>query len=152
MEYWDRPMLSDSWLVGTWKLHAFVHEALPSGERTDEFGDNPTGYLTYTRDGRMHAILMRRDRPKPRALIPTKAELAKLHATMVAYAGTFTVEKDEVVHHIDVSWNQTWNGTDQRRFWKLEGDVLTLTTAAGRDPIDGKEGRFIAIWNRLTKE
>jgi len=44
-------------LVGTWKLvSASISTA--SGERNDgPFGPSPTGFLTYTREGRMSAII-----------------------------------------------------------------------------------------------
>ena len=48
---------------------------------------------------------------------------------MVAYAGTFSLGENVVVHHIDTSWNQAWTGTDQIRHFVLEGDTLTITTA-----------------------
>ena len=136
-------------LVGTWKLQSLVREVLPSGERSNQFGEHPDGYLTYAADGRMHAILIMDDRIVPRDAVPTDAERSKLHATMVAYAGTYSVEKEKVIHHIDISWNQTWTGTDQVRFYKLEGDRLTITTATARSSIDGKEGRSILVWKRV---
>ena len=30
---------------------------------------------------------------------------------------------------MDVSWNPAWNGTDQVRFYKLDGDRLQVTSA-----------------------
>jgi hypothetical protein len=54
-----------------------------------------------------------------------------------------------VTHHIDISWNQAWTGTDQVRFYKLEGDVLTITTAPYKSYFDGKEGRSILVWKKV---
>jgi hypothetical protein len=34
-----------------------------------------------------------------------------------------------VTHHVDISWNQAWNGTDLIRFYKLEGNTLMITLA-----------------------
>jgi Lipocalin-like domain len=36
-----------------------------------------------------------------------------LFDTMFAYSGAYTVESDRVVHHVDLSWNEAWSGTDQ---------------------------------------
>jgi len=58
---------------------------------------------------------------------------------MLAYAGTYTLYDDRVVHHIDASWNQAWTGTDQVRFYKLQEDVLTITSAPAKDPGTGEE-------------
>jgi hypothetical protein len=56
---------------------------------------------------------------------PTDEEGAELLGTMVAYAGTYTLGEGRVVHHIDISWNQTRTGTDQVRYFELDGDTLT---------------------------
>ncbi len=141
--------LADGSLLGTWKLQSYVREVLPSGERSNTFGDRPDAYLTYTADGRMHAILIMDNRAAPHELVPSDAERAKLQSTMVAYAGTYTLESDKVIHHVDISWNQSWTGTDQVRFYKLEGDRLTITTAPARSPLDGKEGRSILVWKKV---
>ena len=66
-----------------------------------------------------------------------------------AYAGTYTLGDKQVIHHIDISWNQGWTGTDQLRFFELEGDTLTITTAPYRSYQDGKEGRSILVWDRV---
>ena len=56
---------------------------------------------------------------------------------MFAYAGTFTADGEKVVHHVDISWNQFWTETDLVRFYKLDGNTLTITTARAQSPIDG---------------
>jgi hypothetical protein len=68
---------------------------------------------------------------------------------MVAYAGTFTLDAEKVVHHIDVSWNQAWTGTDQVRYYQLNGDMLTITTAPYRSYQDGRQGRSVLIWEKV---
>jgi hypothetical protein len=59
--------------------------------------------------------------------------------SMFAYAGTFTAFADKVVHHIDMSWNQAWTGTDQIRFLRLQGDSLTYVGAPARNPMNGRD-------------
>ena len=46
-------------------------------------------------------------------VVPTDEEGVQLLGTMVAYAGTFSLGENVVVHHIDTSWNQAWTGTNQ---------------------------------------
>src|SRR5947199_10772909 len=44
-------------LVGTWKL-VYASASTPDGKRNDApFGVNPTGFLTYTSEGRMSAMI-----------------------------------------------------------------------------------------------
>ena len=59
------------------------------------------------------------------------------------------VAGDVVTHHVDISWNQSWTGTDLVRFYKLNDNILTITTAPVQDAIDGTEGKFILVWERV---
>jgi hypothetical protein len=43
-------------------------------------------------------------------------------------------------------------GTDLIRFYKLDGDTLTITTARTASPIDGEEGEFILVWKKVQRE
>jgi hypothetical protein len=87
----------------------------------------------------MYAIITGDDRIKPHDVAPTDEERAKLHRTLTAYAGTYTVEADKVIHHVDISWDEAWTGTNQIRFYKLDGNTLTITSAPNKSPVDGRE-------------
>jgi hypothetical protein len=139
----------DRALIGTWKLKSVVREDAGTGERSDQLGADPDGYLSYLSDGRMYTILVAGERIKPDAAAPSDAERAALHKSMIAYAGTYTVEGNKVVHHVDISWNGMWTGTDQVRFFKLEGDTLTIKMAPNKNPIDGREGVAIVVWQKV---
>jgi Lipocalin-like domain len=69
-----------------------------------------------------------------------------LHKYMTAYSGRYTVEGEKVVHHVDISWNESWTSTDQVRRFKLEGDKLTLTVSV--DAINGLEATSVLVWER----
>jgi pimeloyl-ACP methyl ester carboxylesterase len=137
-------------VLGTWKLRSYVREVIATGQRHNQFGDEPDGYLGYAPDGRMYAIFTRGDRPAPRDVVPTEEEGVQLLGSMVAYAGTYTLGDKQVIHHIDISWNQGWTGTDQVRYFELDGDTLTITTAPYRSYLDGQEGRSILVWNKVA--
>jgi hypothetical protein len=136
-------------LLGTWKLQSLVFEVIGTGQRSSPMGDHPSGYLSYSLDGRMYAIGVAENRPNPRDLVPTDEEKVKLQETIFAYAGTYSVDAQKVIHHVDISWNQSWTGTDLVRFYKLNDNILTITTAPVQDATDGKEGRFILVWERV---
>ena len=74
-------------------------------------GKRPKGYLVLTPEGRMIGILTS-DTRKPGL---GDAERAELHKSMVAYSGRYRVEGDQFITTVDVSWNEAWNGTEQRR-------------------------------------
>src|ERR1700680_1161294 len=105
----------DCAVIGTWSLRSYVRERLSDGQRHNQFGEAPVGYIGYAPDGRMYAIFTRDDRVAPRDVVPTDEEGVQLLGTMVAYAGTFSLGENVVVHHIDTSWNQAWTGTPQIR-------------------------------------
>ena len=139
----------DNSILGTWKFQSFVREVIATGERQNEFGEKPSGYISYQPDGRMFAVLVGDNRHKPAGTVPTDEEKAKLFGTLIAYSGTYTLDGDKVTHKIDVSWNQSWTGADQVRFFKVEGNTLTITTAINKNPRDGREGRAIAIFSKI---
>jgi 3-carboxy-cis,cis-muconate cycloisomerase len=136
-------------VLGTWKLRSYEREEIATGRRHNQFGAQPDGYIGYAPDGRMYAMFIRQDRITPRDVVPTEEEGVQLLGSMVAYAGTYTLHEKHVVHHIDISWNQGWTGTDQVRYFELDGDTLTITTAPYRSHQDGKEGRSILVWDRV---
>lgn len=137
-------------VVGTWKLLSYVREDIPSGHKTDVMGPHPEGYLIYGRDGRMMVIFVRTDRQKPAGAVPTVKESEDLLKGMVSYTGTYEVHPDKIIHHVDVSWNELWTGTDQTRSYKLDGDHLSLSTTPSLDPIEGKMSVRTLVWERVS--
>ena len=141
--------LSDSnSLLGTWRLMSFVREVAGTGERYNQLGEHPEGYLSYLPDGRMVAFFVSGDQPRPRAE-PTDAERVQLHKSMLAYGGTYDVSPGQVVHHIDIEWDGRRIGTDQLRFFTVDGDTLTIKTEQNKSPVDGRQGVGILIFERV---
>jgi hypothetical protein len=118
-------------LVGTWKLVSAT-DTTEKGETKDAYGRNPNGFLTYSADGRMIAIITNDGRKSlsiPDIVSAPTEERAEAYATVVAYAGTYTFSGDRVIHHVEVFWMQNMVNTDQVRFIeKLQGNRLTLRT------------------------
>jgi hypothetical protein len=137
-------------MFGMWKLVSYVREELPSGAKSDVMGSHPSGYINYGRDGRMIVIIVGSHRTKPVGEIATPDEAEALIKSMVAYAGTYTIDSEAkaVTHHIEISWDQSRTGTDQVRSYKLEGDHLTLTTEPSTDPATGKKTVRTLTWER----
>jgi hypothetical protein len=136
-------------LLGTWKLQSLVSEVIATGQRSNSFGDHPDGYLSYSPDGRMYSIVVSKNRPNPGDADPSDDEKLKLQGSMIAYAGTYTLSGEAVLYNIDISWNQSWTGRHQLRFYKLDGDTLTLTTAPARSPINGQESKFVLVYKKV---
>lgn len=138
-------------ILGTWKLLSYVGEDVASGERTDVMGPHPSGYIEYGRDGRMIVIIVGTDRKKPAASVATPAEAQALLTSLLAYAGTYTLDTaaHTVTHHIEVSWDQTRTGESHLRSYRFEGDRLTLTTQPSRDPATGRPSVRTVVWERV---
>src|SRR4030095_2923243 len=88
------------------------------------------GCVILTPEGRMVGIVAGEGR-KP---AKTDEERAALLRTMFAYSGMYRLEDDKWITTVDVSWNPAWNGTEQVRFYKLDGNRLEVTAAWGPNP------------------
>ena len=112
-------------LIGIWKLVACDMEYQNSGAREPYFSAAPpSGYLILTPEGRMMGLVVGGDREPGQ----TDAQQAVLFRTMVAYTGRYRFEGDQFITTVDVSWNEAWTGTEQRRFYTLDGDRLDILT------------------------
>jgi hypothetical protein len=135
--------------LGTWKLQSFTTEDLASGQKTDLFGAQPSGYISYGPDCRMSAILVKDGRKAPAMLVPTDAERAELYSGLVAYAGDYSINGDKVSHHIDASWNQAWTGTTQVRQFRIDGQALHIKTLPAKGAFTGKETVSTLVWIKV---
>ena len=115
------------------------------------FGVKPTGFVTYTAEGRMMVIITAEGR-KPLSvndrIAAPATERAEAFATMVAYAGRYSLTGDEVVHHVEASFMPNQVGTDLVRFVKLQGDRLVLRTPPLMD--GGQQRVTELIWKRMN--
>ena len=89
-------------LLGTWKLKSHV-ATTAAGVRSTPYGENPTGYLSYSADGRMQVIGAASGRIVSAGPIVPDNERMTLHDTMFAYGGTYSVEAGKVIHR--VAWS-----------------------------------------------
>src|SRR5437764_15185320 len=100
--------------LGTWKLQSFKTEYLETGQTAEPYGVHPTGYLSYGRDCRMYAIIVREKRKPPAGAVPTDAEKLELFGGILAYAGTYTIEGDKGGPTPSILYGTT-DGLAQRR-------------------------------------
>jgi hypothetical protein len=113
-------------IVGTWRVLSFEREVLETKAVSHGFGGHAMGFLTFTPDGRMMSMVVDSTRKPPAQPTATDAEAVDLFRTMLAYAGTYRVQGNEIIIHPELAWNQVL--TETKRFLKLDGDRLTLTT------------------------
>jgi len=116
----------------------------------EPLGQHPFGRIVYTADGQMIGILAHERRPKPKGPIATDGEALELYRTFVSYTGRYELAGDTVTHHVDISWNEVWTGTDLVRRLKLDGERLTLSTLSGTGSTDSRQGVSVLVWERET--
>jgi polyisoprenoid-binding protein YceI len=90
-------------------------------------------------------------RKKPVGSTATREEALALIRSMLAYAGTYTVDSaaKAVTHHIDTSWDQSRTGDSRVRAYRWEGERLILTTQPSNDPASGRTTFRTLVWQRL---
>jgi hypothetical protein len=111
-------------LAGSWKLSSWTIQIV-GGEATEPFGPNPKGRAVFTPDGFSAFMIARPDR-KPAT---NDADSAALLKSLMVYTGKFAIDGDKLTTEVDLSWNEILTGTSQVRFFKLEGDKLSIRTA-----------------------
>jgi lipocalin-like protein len=137
-------------IVGTWRLVSWVEEETESKAQHKNFGDNPSGILTYTADGRVSQIFADPKRTAAATPKATDAEAAQLYRSMVAYAGSYKLEGDKILVKIDVAWNRAWDGQDRPpSFFEIKGDRLTIKTSPFVSPFIGKQMVATLVWERV---
>ncbi len=140
-------MESTAALLGTWRMVSWTRTAIATGVTTDAMGPNPNGYIAYHADGRMMALVVDRRGREPAAPFATDADKASLFDSMLAYAASYRIEGDQVIHSVDAAWHPAWGG-DLVRPFTLDGDRLSISGALGRDPRTGEDVMYNMTFER----
>lgn len=140
------PMLAvqaDS-LIGTWKLVSW-QVIIENEPPQNVFGSHPKGFLILTREGRSIVVTTAENRQAGMG----DAERAALHKSMLAYSGKYRIEGNDFITIVEVSWNEEWNGTEQRRHFRIEGDKLFIESAPAPSVVfPGKTDFRRIVWER----
>jgi hypothetical protein len=118
-------MVSPPNLFGTWRLVTWVVEVMDTGEQFRQFGDKPPGFIHFTPEGRVFAVLSAEDRHP----VQTEADQIAAFGSIIAYTGRYCVEGNTLVTTVDVSVDPAAVGTELVRFYSLEEDTLEIKTA-----------------------
>jgi len=135
----------DNKLVGTWKLISCVMEDVETGERKHVWGEHPNGYLVLTPAGRWIVVQTAQGRKVPQ----TDEDRTAAFRSMLAYSGRYRTDGHKIVITVDVAWDEGWSGTEQVRFYRLEGDKLHIEAAPQPYAnFGGSVMRGILTWER----
>jgi hypothetical protein len=122
-------------IVGTWRLVGY-DDPNPSDNRPVR---KPTGYIMYDATGHMAVQINRQfDRPKFKSgkqAGGTPEETQAAFANYTAYFGTYTIDEKAgtVTHHLEGSLFPNAIGSDNVRFYDLEGDRVIYTVPVKKD-------------------
>jgi len=130
-------------LVGTWKLVSFQFEAEGSNERLDVYDEHPVGFIIFTADWRVLALVTASERADD--------ETARtLFDHMMAYSGRYRLRVDGCfITIVDSAWYPAWIGTEQTNFFTLDGDTLSIISPLLQHPkFPNDRVRGVAIWRK----
>ena len=120
-------------LVGAWAYHRW-RITYADGRVTEPFGEDATGLLLYTADGRMSATIMAAGRAPFAAANPRAATLEERAGAFdgyFSYAGRWRLVDGKVLHEVEVALNPGLVGSRQWRDAKLVGRRLVLSVEEG---------------------
>jgi hypothetical protein len=138
-------------LQGTWQLVSCVIR-FEDGEFLDQFGHDPSGFLIYSPDGYVSAVLGAKNYPTIATSDAGEATVAKLAGgapQFIAYCGRFTVDDEThtVTHAIQVSLLPDWIGRSEVRTIRFAGEQIVLVTAS-QTLGDGRRFKVEITWRR----
>ena len=135
--------------LGTWMLRRCYREHDGTLVDANWLGEGANGCIHYLPDGRMAVLIQYGGCPLlPAGLQSGDADLAAAARKFYAYAGSYTIRKDRIVHHLDTCSNPNDVGQDYVRTVAFEGDRLTLGTPP--EMRDGVEVVLNLEWQAVT--
>jgi hypothetical protein len=79
----------------------------------------------------------------------TDEDRAAAFRSMLAYSGKYRTEGNKIVINVDIAADESWNRTEQARYFKIEGDQLHIEAAPQRYAnLGDKLMRAILFWVR----
>ena len=121
-------------LAGRWRLLSWPARTA-AGDVTYPFGERPQGSAVYTPGGWMSGTLAYADRADLATgdvVGGSEEERAAAFSTYLSYCGTYEVEGDVVVHHIEMACSPT--GSEASR--SASSNPLTTSSSSGPPPLE----------------
>jgi hypothetical protein len=125
-----------SGIVGLWKLTDHGNKNSSTGAVEHPRGQHPGGYQLFSKDGHHMFVMFDENRKKP-SVPPTAAERVALFNSLISYAGTYKVEGNKVMVHVENDASQAVPA-DRTYLVELTGNKMTLTAEPFTDAAGNK--------------
>lgn len=135
--------------IGAWRLMSIEVERA-DGQVCPPSGQDSTGYIIYSEDGYMSAVIMQPNRPRFTSATLREGsteEKAAAADTYMSYCGRYEIRGDTVFHHVAASLFPNWIGVGLERNFKFAGNRLILSPPARL--VDGVQQTSRLIWERV---
>jgi hypothetical protein len=138
----------DNPVVGTWTIVS-IDDVRPDGSKHAVFGSSLEGVLIFDAEGRYSLQLCETERPKFAANDRNKGTPEENQAAVKGcnpHWGRYSVDVagKTINFHIDHALFKNWEGTEQKRSFKLVGDELTYSI-----PNPSERGvNPVVVWKR----
>ena len=119
-------------IAGTYTFVSITQTAA-DGKKSEPFGPSPLGMTTFGTDGRYVSTVMKSGLPKFAANNRMKATPEEMKAVVegnISHFGKYTIEGDAISFHIEHASYPNWDGTTQKRKFKMTGDTLSYHVPA----------------------
>lgn len=136
-------------IQGRWKLLTAEDIRADGSVARLPWGKTPIGAIVV-QGGYCYVQIMSSDVPAFTSGKPIGAQMtAALLSTYIAYSGACTINEAEgsVTLKVDSAWRPDYVGTEQKPFFKIEGDRMTFGPATGSMKASGE-----SLTRRLTLE
>ena len=144
-------------LLGTWKLISVTAIFADGNIDKEAFGTNPIGYISYTQEGKMMVIFSKSGRsllsgnsasPLTAAIhsVPIE-ERAQAFSSFNSYAGSYTLDGDKVIHHVEIASIPNRVGKKLTRTFTLNKNRVTLKTPPSKS--DDIPKVFELVWEKI---
>jgi hypothetical protein len=132
-------------LIGTWKLVSCLLEDVETKEQKPVWGMNPNGYIVMTPEGRWIVIQTAEGRIAPQ----NNEDRIAAFKSLLAYSGKYRTEGNKIVINVDIAADEGWNGTEQVRYYEVDGDELHIEVPPQPYAnFGGRVLRGILVWKR----
>ena len=122
--------------IGSWRLVNVTRQDAETGENLD-VGVTYDGYIAYTDDRRVTVIITRKAPGEERYI--------------TCYGARWTLDGDNVIHHVDIGTREKRSGTQQVRHFRFHDDRLTLTPPVSVDFVHKAPTKRSLEWRRVQR-